>query len=115
MYPVSSCHLSCSVRIFYFLGPDYTSDEAVRGVLRPCPWYLVLEDKEDRVRSLYSAGHSLRKPSKFVAIRMSPCGLCLGIGNQVLAFERFTLFTKDRIGRFAETYQREYLGGQFGC
>jgi hypothetical protein len=45
---------------------------------------------------------------------VSPCGSCLGIGNQVSVFEQFALFAKDGICHFAEPYQLEFLGGQFG-
>jgi hypothetical protein len=45
---------------------------------------------------------------------MSPCGLCLGIGNQVLLFEQFALFDENEIYHFAESYQQKFLGGLFG-
>jgi hypothetical protein len=38
---------------------------------------------------------------------MSPCGQCLGIGNQVVVLKQFALFAKDGICHFAEPYQWE--------
>ena len=54
----------------------------------------------------------MHKPYEFVAVRIGPCALCLGIGNQVLEFEQFALFPKDGISHFAEPYLQEFSGGQ---
>ncbi len=56
---------------------------------------------------------SKKLTAKLVAIRVGPCGPCLGIGNQVAVYKKFALLAEDGIGHSAEPCHQESLGGHF--
>ena len=65
-------------------------------------WYLVSAYEEDGIHAFVPPGHFLGQASDFISVRVCPEFFCLEVADQMPILEEFALFSKNRVGHFAE-------------